>query len=333
MRGFRLISLILTIAILFTLQSSCALAWSPAVVSIAASNSTSVALLDDGTVWQWGYVSGIGLGYLYMGRILRAEGDLAGAWAMLKKAQDLCRKYNVYPDLEDLVHVFHARLCLDAGQPEQAWQVLDTCLQADCCRNELRQEWMLIAQAHILVQTGLPVDALESLSGRLESAKENGRGHNWLEMCLLTALALKAGGEQHQAQLMLKEGLSYAQAQGFRRIFVDEGECMRELLEEFRVLFPRAQLSDYAAEILAIFPAKPASESSPAVKTVGLFEQLSARELEILHLVSQGASNSEIAAQLVLSVGTVKTHIHNIFGKLGVRDRPQAIAKAALLGL
>jgi LuxR family transcriptional regulator, maltose regulon positive regulatory protein len=282
---------------------------------------------------QWGYISGRGLGYLHMGRILRAEGDLAGARAMLFQAQDLCRRYTVYPDLEDLVHVFHARLCLDAGKPEQAWQVLETCLQADCCRNELRQEWMLIAQARVLVQTGRPTEALELLSGRLESAKENGRGRNWLEICLLTALAMKASGEQHQAQRMLKEGVAYAQAQGFRRIFVDEGEPMRELLEEFQVLFPQTPLAAFVSEILAIFPALPIFENNHSIKPENLFEPLSGRELEILRLVSQGFSNSEIAARLVLSVGTVKTHIHTIYGKLGVRDRPQAIAKAGLLGL
>jgi len=62
MRVFRLISLTLASAILILMQSSCAVAWSPAVISIAASNSTSVALLDDGTVWQWGYV-GDGVSY------------------------------------------------------------------------------------------------------------------------------------------------------------------------------------------------------------------------------------------------------------------------------
>jgi LuxR family maltose regulon positive regulatory protein len=282
---------------------------------------------------EWGYISGKGLGYLHMGRILRAEGDWAGARAMLKKAQDLCRRYNVYPDLEDLVQVFHARLCLDAGEPEQAWQVLETCLQADCCRNELRLEWMLIAQSRVLVQTDRPTEALALLTGRLESAKENGRGRNWLEICLLTALALKASGERHQAHLVLNEGLVYAQTQGFRRTFVDEGERMRELLEEFGVLFPQKQLSDLASEVLAIFPAQSATKTTQSIKYESLYEALSGRELEILRLVSQGASNSEIAARLVLSVGTVKTHIHNIYGKLGVRDRPQAIAKAGLLGL
>jgi LuxR family transcriptional regulator, maltose regulon positive regulatory protein len=282
---------------------------------------------------QWGFISGRGLGYLHMSRILHAEGDLAGARAMLAKAQDLCRKYTVYPDLEDLVKVFHARLFLEAGQPEQAWHALETCLQADCCRNELRREWMLIAQARVLAQTGRPTEALELLSGRLESAKENGRGRNWLEICLLTALALKANGDQHQAQRTLKEGLAYAQAEGFRRIFVDEGEPMRGLLEEFRVLFPQSGLSDFVCEILAIFPAPSFFEYSHSIKNERLVEPLSVRELDILHLVIQGFSNSEIAGRLVLSVGTVKTHIHNIYGKLGVRDRPQAIAKASLLGL
>ncbi len=62
-------------------------------------------------------------------------------------------------------------------------------------------------------------------------------------------------------------------------------------------------------------------------------EPLTERELEILRLVCQGMSNQEIADRLALSVGTVKTHVHSIFGKLGARDRPQAIATAARLGL
>jgi LuxR family maltose regulon positive regulatory protein len=229
--------------------------------------------------------------------------------------------------------VFEFQLLLDAGRPEQAWQGIENCLQADCCRNELRLEWMLIAQAHVLVQSGRHAEALTLLSGRLESAKENGRGRNWLEMCLLIALALNASGEQRQAHLALYDGLIYAQPQGFRRIFVDAGDSMRELLEEFRMLFPQTEQSNFAGEILAIYPGKPGSEGNHSIKIAGLFEQLSARELEILHLVSQGASNSEIASRLVLSVGTVKSHIHHIFGKLGVRDRPQAIAKANMLGL
>jgi DNA-binding NarL/FixJ family response regulator len=62
-------------------------------------------------------------------------------------------------------------------------------------------------------------------------------------------------------------------------------------------------------------------------------EPLSERELEILRLVAGGASNKEIAARLFITEGTVKNHITNILGKLGVRDRTQAALKARELGL
>jgi len=64
-----------------------------------------------------------------------------------------------------------------------------------------------------------------------------------------------------------------------------------------------------------------------------LVEPLSNREFEILHLVATGASNKEIAATLVITEGTVKNHVTNILGKLGVRDRTQAALKAKELGL
>jgi LuxR family maltose regulon positive regulatory protein len=64
-----------------------------------------------------------------------------------------------------------------------------------------------------------------------------------------------------------------------------------------------------------------------------LVEPLSDRELEVLGLVAQGLSNGEIAAKLFISVGTVKTHVHNIFGKLGVESRPRAIARGRELAL
>jgi LuxR family maltose regulon positive regulatory protein len=108
---------------------------------------------------------------------------------------------------------------------------------------------------------------------------------------------------------------------------------MRELLAEFQALAPQPQLAETAAEILAIFHGKPAPPQNASSVNETLVEPLSERELEIFRLVNQGLSNSEIAAHLVLSIGTVKTHIHHIFGKLDVRDRPQAIAKARSFGL
>lgn len=76
-------------------------------------------------------------------------------------------------------------------------------------------------------------------------------------------------------------------------------------------------------------PRQPQSRSQPA----DLFEKLSDRELEVLGLIAGGASNRDIARKLVLSIGTVKKHTNNIFGKLAVASRTQAVARARDLGL
>jgi len=85
-----------------------------------------------------------------------------------------------------------------------------------------------------------------------------------------------------------------------------------------------------AAKVVAEF----ARLSSKKMRAVGsVIEPLSDRELEILRLIAQGASNREIAGALFLAEGTVKNHVTNILGKLGARDRTQAALKARDLGL
>jgi DNA-binding NarL/FixJ family response regulator len=71
----------------------------------------------------------------------------------------------------------------------------------------------------------------------------------------------------------------------------------------------------------------------PSARHESLIEPLSDRELDVLRLIADGASNKEIAAQLVIAEGTVKNHITNILGKLGVRDRTQAALKAKEMGI
>ena len=85
-----------------------------------------------------------------------------------------------------------------------------------------------------------------------------------------------------------------------------------------------------AAKVVAEFARLPAG---PAPKAPPLVEPLSERELEILRLVAAGSSNREVANALSITEGTVKNHLTSILGKLGVRDRTQAVLKAKDLGL
>ena len=83
----------------------------------------------------------------------------------------------------------------------------------------------------------------------------------------------------------------------------------------------------FVDDLLGGLPAEP-GRGRPAIPATAPGRALSERELEVLGLVAEGLSNGEIADKLFISVGTVKTHVHNIFGKLGVEGRPRAIARA-----
>jgi LuxR family transcriptional regulator, maltose regulon positive regulatory protein len=123
-----------------------------------------------------------------------------------------------------------------------------------------------------------------------------------------------------------------AEPQGYVRLFLDEGPALLALLRlaQRHGLAPR-----YVARLLqaAGAPAERA-HSVPALQAMALVEPLTARERDVLRLVLlDGASNREIARQLVLSVNTVKKHIANLYGKLNVQSRAQAVAKARVLQL
>ena len=91
---------------------------------------------------------------------------------------------------------------------------------------------------------------------------------------------------------------------------------------------------NYVTTLLSAFGIQhTASAASLVSADKPLLEPLTAREREVLHLLSEGASNGEIARRLVLSTGTVKKYVYNICGKLGVQSRTQALARARTLHL
>jgi LuxR family maltose regulon positive regulatory protein len=131
----------------------------------------------------------------------------------------------------------------------------------------------------------------------------------------------------------LEQALAFAQAGGFIRIFVDEGPPMARLLYD---ALSRGISPDYVRRLLAAFP-KPVPEMAGAAHIQSpkseLIEPLSEREFEVLQLIAEGLTNQEIATRLFLSLNTVKTHTRNIYGKLNVHRRTQAIARSQELGL
>jgi LuxR family maltose regulon positive regulatory protein len=114
---------------------------------------------------------------------------------------------------------------------------------------------------------------------------------------------------------------------------VDEGQSMAPLL--YKAL-DRGIAPDYLNHLLQAFPINEPELVEPSVSQIpdsGYIEPLSEREIEVLQLIAEGMTNPEIATRLFLSLYTVKTHTRNIYGKLGVNNRTQAVTKARVLGI
>ena len=124
----------------------------------------------------------------------------------------------------------------------------------------------------------------------------------------------------------LERALTLAEAEGYVRMFVNEGEPMRDLL---RHASDRGISGAHARRLLAAFNERaPHPVSAPAGLIVAdLAEPLTVREVEILRLIAAGMRNQEIADELVISLSTVKRHIANTYGKLGVSHRTEAVAR------
>jgi LuxR family maltose regulon positive regulatory protein len=179
---------------------------------------------------------------------------------------------------------------------------------------------------------------LQFLDRQLQLAEKRGQIWWTIETLILRALALQARDEIDRAMSSLGRALTLAEPGGYVRAFVDEGAPMARLLYQAAA---SGIASGYTGKLLAAFGAETrdkrektrAETISLAPRPISSIEPLTRRELEVLHLIAAGLSNREIAQRLVISPGTVKAHASNIYDKLGVRKRTQAVAKARMLGI
>ena len=188
----------------------------------------------------------------------------------------------------------------------------------------------------IQIASGNSEAALPYIDQLLALAEANGLKTRLIEGSLLEAQAAYASGDRSRTWLALERALAAGQPEGYLRIF-DQGPFLAELLSQAagRGIYP-----GYIARIDA------ASQSTPnrnqqesggiqpgrgALLAYG--EHLSDRELQVLRLMARGTTNQAIAEQLVITVGTVKSHINHILAKLDVHNRTEAVARARELGL
>ncbi len=269
-------------------------------------------------------------------RLLQARGDLAGALAESLAAQ----AYYGGVDPAGLARQILIRLAMgDVGEAARVaapWMRL--------LRGEpgvprlplLAVEDVQTSVARVLLAQGEIESALQVLDELQATAEPGRRRGRLVEALLLRALALQAqsGGDLTPAALACFErALELAEPEGYVLLFAEGGPPVARLLEAVahRAEVP-GRLRQYAHRLLGAFPGGVRTVKAPA-GAGKLIEPLSGRELEVLQLICEGCSNREIAERLVVTVSAVKKHTGNIFGKLGVSSRTQAIARARRLGL
>jgi LuxR family transcriptional regulator, maltose regulon positive regulatory protein len=212
--------------------------------------------------------------------------------------------------------------------------------------DQLVTELEALVAARLRLASTQPTEVLSLLDRILPVAEAAGRQGSVIEILVLKARALAARHDTQEAVATLQQALALAEPEGYVRIFVDEGAELIDLLRAVGRTAAAAHLRPYLGRLLAAFVAgetqppetqapqpQPPSGAAHRTPDLPLIEPLTEREAAVLRLVAGGASNEQIAAALVISIHTVRKHLSNVFGKLSVASRTEAVACARQLGL
>lgn len=252
-----------------------------------------------------------------LARILLARGDADAsrdtldAWATGARLVETVQGQTLFPALE-------ADLALRLGDVHAALAWADLPAPPRC--GPWQHEFPGLIRSRAWQQAGRTEEALAEAIGVLNSSEEAGRRGRALEASVRAALCLQAMGRVDEAAAMLQSALTHLGGEGYVRTVIDEGEPLLRLLMQ----------ADHGGVLAGRFAS---GAPTDAAHEAGGPDALSERELEVLRLLASGMSNRELADTLVVSLDTVKTHLKNVYGKLDVHSRMQALVRARELRL
>lgn len=292
------------------------------------------------SIRQWGFVDQLASGFLVRARLAAAEGDLASAMSGLEEAQLVAIECGL-DRLRALVLSEQVRMLVKAGQLEQAEQLFhasDLSFEAEPVPtlNPTRlNEWMSIAWLRLEMHRFRLVRSRKIAKRWLEFVRKRGAVRSAVTFELLLAEIAVLSGNRSEARRSVRAAVELAEPGGWVRPFVDEGEAISSLLIESYANGPvlDSPVERFAAKLVSVLRGVPQITSEGDDDDFGLGSGLSLREVEILTMVSGGLRNREIGDRLGLTEGTVKWYMQQIYDKLGVRRRPQAVIRARQLGI
>ena len=306
------------------------------------------------------YLGSLG-GMISLARLRQAMGDISGAQDIIEEIARMALSTDASQWDDALAAALAVRLAVqrdDLATAEQWWKKggfpdLNIPIALENYPYHIF-EYLLLTQARFLLvkgqETGRAGDlkqAAELLGTLLPEAERFQRVTSQIQILVLQAMAQSALGDERATKTLLR-ALALGEPEGYRRFYLDEGWRLADLLRQCRSVqqesgshLPSLAFIDSLLEAIqhaerpAVRSATGRAAIGPTIAHLedGLPISLSAREMEVLALIAEGKSNQEISAELYLALNTVKRHAYNIFAKLEVKKRTQAVSKARQLGL
>jgi len=288
---------------------------------------------------QWGFVDQLASGYLVRARLAAANGDYASALSGLEEAHLVAIECGL-DRLRALVISEQIRMLIKTGQLEQAEKLFwsgDLRLEDEPVPtlNPTRlHEWLAIAWLRLEMHRFRLVRSRKVAKRWLECVRKRGAARSAVTFELLLAEIAVLAGDRSEARRSVRAAVELAEPGGWIRPFIDEGEAIASILIEAYGSGPilDTAVDRFAAKIVSVLQGKPQIDMVED-EDFWMGSGLSLREVEILTLVSGGLRNREIGDRLGLTEGTVKWYMQQIYDKLGVRRRPQAVIRARQFGI
>jgi LuxR family maltose regulon positive regulatory protein len=274
-----------------------------------------------------GYTECVIVGLINMTLIYNAWQDYERAFRTIDKAKHLSEKL---PYWYPRVITIETWLMALQGNTQAADEWLAAKAKTLHGEIELHRglEYRYFAKIQLIL--GRPDKAINILHRLVEATQERGATDRLIRGLVIQALTLSKNGERVEACNCIRRALKLAEPGGYVRVFLDEGEAAARLIYQ---VTQQGFKSAYCQQLLGKFSKQTPVRMGEPETSRELVEPLSGREIEVLKYIADGRTNQEIAQELILSLYTVKSHARNIYSKLGVKNRTEAVSRARLLGL
>jgi LuxR family maltose regulon positive regulatory protein len=296
-------------------------------------------------IGEVGFTKLLVFGYTALARISGLRGDHRAAMRCYDLIGDIGARWGTpYERHRSLVEGGRIAYLLQSDRLNEAIDhALSNDIDVDAVTWPLPQQWERVScrkaltWARLQIATNRAENTLPVLAKLRQLATESRRGMRVLECYILEARA-RFDSDKPKARGLIDEALNVAAPNRSVRCFVDEGREIDSLLLDSRDgeidAWPRSKRSFLETITTSIAQETATADfrgDDGAIR--GLIEPISEREREILKLITAGSTNSVISTALFISQNTVKWHLKNIYGKLGVSNRTSAVATARQLGL